>query len=50
MELGEPDAGGKKKPVPVAGSGYRVAADLVVTAAGLFPVTDCFSGEPPLIS
>ena len=34
MELGEPDASGRRKPVEVAGSGYEVEADTVIAAIG----------------
>lgn len=40
MELGEPDASGRRKPVPVKGSEYRVIADVVITAVGLIPITE----------
>ena len=34
MELGEPDASGRRKPVPVAGSEFEIATDMVVYAIG----------------
>jgi glutamate synthase (NADPH/NADH) small chain len=34
MELGEPDASGRRRPVPVAGSEFDVEADMVVYAIG----------------
>jgi glutamate synthase (NADPH/NADH) small chain len=34
MELGEPDASGRRRPVPVAGSEHEFACDLVVVAIG----------------
>ncbi len=34
MELGEPDASGRRKPVEVAGSDYEVEADTVIAAIG----------------
>ena len=34
MELGEPDASGRRRPVPVAGSEFEFACDLVVSAIG----------------
>jgi glutamate synthase (NADPH/NADH) small chain len=34
MELGEPDASGRRKPVPVKGSEFLVDVDLVVIAVG----------------
>jgi glutamate synthase (NADPH/NADH) small chain len=38
MELGEPDASGRRKPRPVKGSEFTVAADLVLVAYGFDPV------------
>ncbi|MEW6721329.1 MAG: NADPH-dependent glutamate synthase [Thermodesulfobacteriota bacterium] len=34
MELGEPDASGRRRPVPVQGSEYRLAVDTVIVAIG----------------
>lgn len=34
MELGEPDAGGRRKPTPVPGSDFEVPADVVIGAYG----------------
>lgn len=34
MELGEPDASGRRRPVPIAGSEYEVPVDLVIVAIG----------------
>ncbi|MCL2141072.1 MAG: FAD-dependent oxidoreductase [Dehalococcoidia bacterium] len=34
MELGEPDSSGRRKPVPMAGSEFTLAADMVLTAIG----------------
>ncbi|MGP8248053.1 MAG: FAD-dependent oxidoreductase [Bryobacteraceae bacterium] len=45
MRLGEPDASGRRRPVPVAGSESAVAADLVVVSIGLTPSTAPFAGE-----
>lgn len=39
MELGEFDRSGRRRPVPVAGSSFTVAADLVVVAVGQTPET-----------
>ena len=36
-ELGEPDASGRRRPVPVEGSAFVVAADTVLLATGQFP-------------
>ncbi len=37
MELGEPDASGRRRPVPVEGGVVRVAADLVIVSIGVSP-------------
>lgn len=37
MELGEPDASGRRSPVPVAGSEFTFPADMVVVALGTSP-------------
>jgi len=37
MELGEPDASGRRRPVPVEGSEFRTAVDAVVIAIGQGP-------------
>ena len=37
MELGAPDASGRRSPVPVAGSEFTVPADMVVVALGTSP-------------
>jgi glutamate synthase (NADPH/NADH) small chain len=42
MELGEPDASGRRRPVPVPGSEFDIAADAVVVAVG--------SGANPLVA
>jgi glutamate synthase (NADPH/NADH) small chain len=34
MELGEPDASGRRRPVPVAGSAFEIETDMVVFAIG----------------
>lgn len=34
MELGEPDASGRRRPVPIEGSDYEVEADTVIAAIG----------------
>ncbi len=34
MELGEPDASGRRKPVPVPGSEYDIKADTIIAAIG----------------
>lgn len=42
MELGEPDASGRRKPVPIAGSEFVIEAEAVVIAVG--------NGSNPLIN
>lgn len=37
MELGEPDAKGRRRPVPVEGSNFMVEADTAVLALGYWP-------------
>ena len=37
MELGEPDASGRRRPVPKPGSNFRVPADVVVISVGQSP-------------
>ncbi len=37
MELGEPDASGRRKPVPVAGSEFDIPLDCVIMAMGTSP-------------
>jgi glutamate synthase (NADPH/NADH) small chain len=37
MELGEPDASGRRRPVPVPGSEYVIDADTVIVAIGNDP-------------
>lgn len=38
MELGEPDAGGRRKPRPVPGSDFSIPADVILIAYGFDPV------------
>jgi formate dehydrogenase major subunit len=45
MELGEPDASGRRRPVPVEGSEFVVACDQVITAIGQYPDLDGTSEE-----
>ncbi|MFO7755391.1 MAG: NADPH-dependent glutamate synthase [Bacteroidales bacterium] len=37
MELGEPDASGRRRPIPMEGSEYEVEVDTVVVAIGVSP-------------
>ena len=45
MELGEPDASGRRRPVPVEGSEFIIECDQVITAIGQFPKLDGTSEE-----
>ena len=44
-ELGAPDAGGRRRPVPVAGSEFRIAADSIVVAIGQHPDVTFLGGS-----
>jgi glutamate synthase (NADPH/NADH) small chain len=37
MELGEPDASGRRRPVPIENSEYELDVDLVVVSVGVSP-------------
>lgn len=37
MELGEPDASGRRRPVPIEGSEYELETDLVIVSVGVSP-------------
>jgi glutamate synthase (NADPH/NADH) small chain len=37
MKLGEPDAKGRRKPVPVEGSNFSIAVDTAIKALGYWP-------------
>ena len=37
MELSEPDASGRRRPVPIAGSEFEIEADTVIVAIGTSP-------------
>ncbi len=39
MELGEPDSSGRRRPVPVEGSNFMVAADTAILSLGYWPDT-----------
>ena len=46
MELGEPDASGRRRPVPVEGSETVLKVDMVITAIGQQPEIDFLDKEP----
>ena len=37
MELGEPDSSGRRRPIPIEGSNFSVAADTAILALGYWP-------------
>lgn len=45
MELGEPDASGRRKPAPIAGSEYILEVDHLITAIGQRPDAYALSGS-----
>jgi glutamate synthase (NADPH/NADH) small chain len=48
MELGEPDAGGRRKPVPVPGSEFQFPVDNVIVAIGQGPNPILLKNTPDL--
>jgi len=46
MELGAPDASGRRRPVPIQGSEQRYDVDTVIAAIGQLPETSCI---PPIL-
>jgi glutamate synthase (NADPH/NADH) small chain len=50
MELGDPDESGRRSPVPIPGSEYRVPADTVVAAIGQAPNPTLQKVTPQLIT
>ncbi len=48
MTLGDPDAQGRRKPVPIEGSNFIIDCDLVVVAIGTGPNPIIFSTAPDL--
>jgi len=45
MELGEPDASGRRRPVPIAGSEFDLEVDQVLTAIGEVPELDFLQSQ-----
>jgi len=48
MELGEPDASGRKRPVPIKGSEFNIACDTVIAAIGQVPAIPSGFGLEPV--
>jgi NADPH-dependent glutamate synthase beta subunit-like oxidoreductase len=42
-ELGEPDASGRRRPVPIKGSEYHIAADVIIPAISQKPDLSCLA-------
>jgi ferredoxin len=49
MALGEPDASGRRRPVPVDGSEFEVPVDTIISAVGQYSDTQLLSGVPGLL-
>jgi formate dehydrogenase major subunit len=45
MKLGEPDASGRRRPVPIEGSDFTIKASAVIAAIGQGVETDCIDAE-----
>jgi formate dehydrogenase beta subunit len=50
MELGEPDASGRKRPVPVPGSEFVIDCDVIIPAVGQVCVVDCVLPEEDVLT
>lgn len=48
MQLGEPDASGRRRPVPIEGSEYDLPVDMVIMAIGTSPNPMSYEGTPDL--
>ncbi len=44
MELGEPDASGRRRPVPIEGSEYDAPFDMIIPAISQEPESECLAG------
>ena len=49
MALGEPDASGRRRPVPVDGSEFAVPVDTIISAVGQYSDTKLLAGVPGLV-
>ncbi|MEW6482343.1 MAG: FAD-dependent oxidoreductase [bacterium] len=61
MELGEPDSSGRRKPIPISGSEFKIKTDTIITAIGqrvsesyniggnVFAGGDCVSGPATVV-
>ncbi|MDD5475492.1 MAG: FAD-dependent oxidoreductase [Syntrophales bacterium] len=48
MKLGAPDESGRRRPVPVKGSEYKVKADMIISAIGQNPILPVVGGSNKL--
>ena len=48
MALGEPDATGRRRPIPIEGSEFVIECDVVIPAIGQVPVLDWYDRSPGL--
>jgi heterodisulfide reductase subunit A len=48
MTLGAPDASGRRRPEPIAGSESTIACDTIIAAIGMAPDTGAFAGVLPV--
>lgn len=46
MELGEPDASGRRRPIPVPGTETKIGVDTVILAIGQYPDTAFLKNDP----
>jgi NADH-quinone oxidoreductase subunit F len=47
QELGEYDKSGRRRPMPIEGSGYAMDIDIVIPAIGQSPDRSCLNGDSP---
>jgi len=50
QELGEFDKSGRRRPVPIEGSGYVMKVDIVIPAIGQAPDLSCLNGDRPEVN
>ncbi|MDD2717161.1 MAG: NAD(P)-binding protein [Candidatus Wallbacteria bacterium] len=50
MELGEPDASGRRKPVPIPNSDFEIPLDNIIAAIGQAPDLTCLLKESSLVT
>ena len=48
MELGEPDASGRRRPLPIEGSNFTLECDMAIVAIGNGPNPILFKSAPDL--